>query len=125
MKILEIAFTVLPVTSLSKARHFYEKVIGLNATQVFEKGDMGFVEYDIGHGTLAIGCGAPLFKPSKDGGAIALEVDDFPSAIASLRSSGCPFAMEPSETPVCHMAVIADPDGNFLMIHKRKKAPIA
>ena len=120
MKINEIAFTILPVSSLAKGRRFYEDVLGLKATSVFEKGDMGFVEYDIAAGTLAIGCGAPLFKPSKEGGAIALEVEDFDAAISSLKKSDCPFAMEAQETPACRMAVITDPDGNFLMIHKRK-----
>jgi predicted enzyme related to lactoylglutathione lyase len=121
IKIIEIAFTVLPVSSLSKGRQFYEGVLGLKATSVFEKGEMGFIEYDIASGTLAIGCGAPLFKPSKDGGAIALEVEDFDQAISSLKEKNCVFAMEAHETPVCHMAVVIDPDGNFLMIHKRKK----
>jgi predicted enzyme related to lactoylglutathione lyase len=121
MKVTEIAFTVLPVTSLQKARQFYEGVVGLTPTHVFTKGDMGMVEYDIGPGTLAIGCGAPLFKPSKDGGAVALEVDDFDVAVAGLKDAKCPFALEPHETPVCRMAVVTDPDGNFLMIHKRKK----
>jgi predicted enzyme related to lactoylglutathione lyase len=118
---IEIAFTILPVSSLAKGREFYEGVLGLRATSVFGKGDMGFVEYDIGHGTLAIGCGAPLFKPSKDGGAIALEVDDFDAAITNLKQKDCTFAMDAQETPVCRMAVVKDPDGNFLMIHKRKK----
>jgi predicted enzyme related to lactoylglutathione lyase len=117
----EIAFTILPVSSLTKARPFYEGVLGLKATSVFEKGNMGFIEYDIGSGTLAIGCGAPLFKPSKEGGAVALEVDDFNGAILSLKSQDCAFAMDAQETPACQMAVITDPDGNFLMIHKRKK----
>lgn len=119
---VEIAFTVLPVSSLSKARDFYEGVLGLKATSVFEKSDMGFIEYDIGAGTLAIGCGAPLFKPSADGGAVALEVADFDAAIADLKRKDCAFAMEPQATPVCRMAVVKDPDGNFLMIHKRKQA---
>lgn len=119
---IEIAFTVLPVSSLTKGRQFYEGVLGLKATSVFEKGDMGFIEYDIGSGTLAIGCGAPLFKPTKDGGAIALEVDDFDAAITSLKTQDCAFAMEAQETPMCRMAVVKDPDGNYLMIHKRKKS---
>lgn len=117
----EIAFTVLPVSSLTQGRQFYEGVLGLKATSVFDKGDMGFIEYDIGTGTLAIGCGAPLFKPSKDGGAIALEVQDFDIALSNLKQKDCVFAMEAQETPVCRMAVIKDPDGNFIMIHKRKK----
>jgi predicted enzyme related to lactoylglutathione lyase len=28
--------------------------------------------------------------------------------------------MEPIETPVCFMAVVADPDGNQILIHHRK-----
>jgi predicted enzyme related to lactoylglutathione lyase len=121
MNITEIAFTVLPVSSLSTARKFYEGILGLKPSHVFEKEDMGMIEYDIGAGTLAIGCGAPLFKPSKDGGAVALEVEDFEAAIATLKKSGCNFALETHETPVCRMAVVTDVDGNFLMIHKRKK----
>jgi predicted enzyme related to lactoylglutathione lyase len=120
MKITEIAFTVLPVLSLKKARAFYEGVLGLKPSKVFEKDEMGMVEYDIGAGTLAIGCGSPLFKPSKDGGAVALEVEDFAAAIDHLKRSGCAFSLEGTETPVCRMAVVSDPDGNFLMFHKRK-----
>jgi predicted enzyme related to lactoylglutathione lyase len=120
MKFTEIAFTVLPVLSLPKAREFYEGTLGLVPTMVFEKGEMGFVEYDLGPSTLAIGSGAPLFKPSKDGGAVALEADDFDAAIQRLKEKGVGFAMDPAETPVCRMAVVTDPDGNFLMIHKRK-----
>jgi len=120
MRVTEIAFTVLPVSSLTKGREFYEGVIGLKPTLIYEKDDRGMVEYDIGAGTLAIGCGAPLFKPAKDGGAVALEVADFEIALAALKKNGCSFALEAHETPYCRMAVVADPDGNFLMIHKRK-----
>lgn len=120
MKILEIAFTVLPVTDLARARTFYEYVLQLTATSVFEKDGMGFIEYDIGPGTLAIGCGAPLFKPTKEGGAVALEVEDFAATMAELEAAGVAIAMPAYETPVCHMATIADPDGNFILIHKRK-----
>jgi hypothetical protein len=49
-----------------------------------------------------------------------LEVDDFDAAINRLRATGCTFRLEPMETPVCHMAVVFDPDGNSLMIHRRK-----
>jgi hypothetical protein len=31
-----------------------------------------------------------------------------------------PFAAEPFETPCCHMAVVQDPDGNKIIIHKLK-----
>ena len=78
MKITELAFTVLPVTNLAKARTFYEGVLGLKPAHIFEKDGMGMIEYSIGTGTLSIGSGAPIFKPAKDGGAVALEVEDFP-----------------------------------------------
>ncbi len=120
MKITELAFTVLPVTNLAKARTFYEGVLGLKPANIFEKDGMGMIEYSIGTGTLSIGSGAPIFKPAKDGGAVALEVEDFQEAVDSVRKHGAPFILEPYETPVCHMAVFADPDGNFLMFHKRK-----
>ena len=120
MKAIEIAFTVLPVSDLKVARSFYEEVLNLKATSVFEKDGMGMIEYDIGPGTLAIGSGAPLFKPTKDGGAIALEVEDFEKAMANLKSQGVNVVMDAFETPVCFMATIADPDGNYIIIHKRK-----
>jgi predicted enzyme related to lactoylglutathione lyase len=47
-------------------------------------------------------------------------VDDFAAAIARLTENGCPFRVEPLETPVCHMAIVSDPDGNSLVIHGRK-----
>ena len=73
-------------------------------------------------GTLSIGAGAPLFKPASGGGVVALEVDDFAAAVSRLREHGVRFMAEPHETPVCHLATVADPDGNLIIIHKRKPA---
>lgn len=120
MKIIEIAFIGYPVTDLQRARRFYEGVLGLKESQFFNWGDHGWVEYDIGAGTLCIGNGLTDWKPSAGGGSVGLEVEDFDAAIARLRSSGCPFVLEPLETPVCHMAVVSDPDGNSITIHRRK-----
>ena len=122
MKIVAIAFTVYGVTDLARARRFYEEALGLAATKEYVKGNLGMVEYDIGAGTLAIGAGAPQFKPASAGGVVALEVDDFDAAVRRLREHGVKFMAEPHETPVCHMVTIADPDGNLLLIHRRKSA---
>ena len=52
-----------------------------------------------------------------------LEVEeDFDAAIATLKQNNVKFRMEPMETPVCHMAMVFDPDGNTLCIHKRKQS---
>ena len=86
----------------------------------FGTGDTGYVEYDIGSGTLSIGNATPDWGPSAGGGSIGLEVENFDAAIARLKSSGCQFRLEPLETPVCHMAVVTDPDGNSVTVHRRK-----
>ena len=97
-----------------------ETTLGLKESRFFGNEKQGFVEYDIGLGTLAIGIGAPEWKPSRGGGSVALEVDDFSGAMNRLRECGCTFTLEPMETPVCHMAAVLDPDGNSVMIHQRK-----
>jgi predicted enzyme related to lactoylglutathione lyase len=61
-----------------------------------------------------------MFKPGPDGCSAALEVEDFDAAVAHLRANHVKFRIEPTATPVCHMAMIFDPDGNSICIHKRK-----
>jgi predicted enzyme related to lactoylglutathione lyase len=59
--------------------------------------------------------------PSKDGCSVALEVDDFDSAIAELEKANVEFHFGPLETPVCHMAFVRDPDENSIGIHRRRE----
>ena len=122
MKITEIAFVCYAVSGLKSARPFYEGILGLKPTleYVGPDGDMGMVEYDLGGGTFAIGCGAPMFKPGGNKVAVALEVDDFAAAVKHLREHAVKFLMEPMDNRPCQMALIADPDGNPIMMHKRK-----
>ena len=124
MKVIELAFTVNPVTDLRRARDFYERVLSLEPAMTYEGEGTGWVEYEIGSGVLAIGSGAEQFKPSVHGSSAALEMEDFEVAIRELKANGSSFAFEPIETPVCHMAIVLDPDGNTIIIHKRK-APAA
>jgi len=117
--ISEVAFFCYPVTDIARSRAFYEGVLQLKPSQVTEKPGMTWIEYDIGATTLCIGI-APGWTPSTEGGNVALEVDDFEKSVAALKAKNVPFTMEPLETPVCHMAIISDPDGSRLLIHKRK-----
>ncbi len=120
MNITEIAFCSYPVTNVARARSFYEGVLGLTATYEKDMGAQGhWIEYDIGSGTLGIGC-APGWKPSSDGCTVALEVSDFSAAVTELTNAKVPVRMGPFETPVCHMIMVSDPDGNTVIIHKRK-----
>ena len=120
MKFLEIAFTAYPATDLAKSRAFYEGILGMEPASTFiENDDCGWVEYELGPHVLAIGQ-APGMNPSPDGPSCGLECEDFDKTIAALKDAEVPFKMEPFDTPVCRMAMVLDPAGNVLIIHKRK-----
>ena len=120
LKIQSVAFTSYPVTDLARARAFYEGILGLKFEKGSERDGMGFAEYEINGGYFSILNGVPGWTPSDHGPAIAFEVEDFDAAIADLRAKGVEFAMDPFPTPVCHMALIFDPDHNQIIIHKLK-----
>lgn len=120
MKVIEIAFSTYPVTDVARARAFYEGVLGLKVTVNQDMGERGhWIEYDIGAGTLGIGR-YPGWKPTGDGCTVGLEVENFDEAIAAITAANTPIKMGPMETPICHMAMVSDPDGNTVVIHKRK-----
>jgi predicted enzyme related to lactoylglutathione lyase len=118
MKINNIAFVGIPVTDMNRAREFYEGVLGLAVSDEMMGGK--WIEYTVGGYTLAIANVGEQWRPSDQGTGAALEVENFEQAINELRSQGVRFAAEPFETPCCHMAVVQDPDGNKLIIHKLK-----
>ena len=80
---------------------------------------MSWVEYEVGATTLGVGS-HPAWQPSRDGTTVAFEVEDIDAAIEELRTQGVEFDMDKIETPVCWMAQFRDPDGNKLLVHKRK-----
>jgi predicted enzyme related to lactoylglutathione lyase len=116
--ITEISFTGTPVTDIKRAREFYEGTLGLKPTM--ESAGGMWVEYTIGGSTFAIGCYGDVWKPSSDGTAVAFEVDNVDAEISRLKSRGVKVVMEPMDTPVCKFGIIHDPDGNGILIHKRK-----
>jgi predicted enzyme related to lactoylglutathione lyase len=59
-------------------------------------------------------------KPSPDGTSVAIEVEDFDAAIKSLREKKARILDDNVESPVCRMAIVQDPDGNKIIIHKLK-----
>ena len=118
MKVTKIGFVAIPVTDINRARAFYEGVLGLEVSEMMMEGK--WIEYAAGDDTLAIANVGDEWKPSDQGTGAALEVEDFDAAIAKLKVAVIRFAAEPFETPCCHMAVVQDPDGNKLIIHKLK-----
>ncbi len=118
MKIKAIGFVAVPVTNIGQARSFYEEVLGLRTSDEMMGGK--WIEYAVGEDTLAIANVSDTWTPSDQGTGAAFEVEDFDDAIDRLKDQHVRFATEPFETPCCYMAVVQDPDGNKLIIHKLK-----
>jgi predicted enzyme related to lactoylglutathione lyase len=116
--IKEVAFVAIAVSDKERARKFYQETLGLIPART--QMDGAWVEYDLGPTTIGVGC-HPAWQPSRDGTTIAFEVDDIDAAFDKLSERGVTFDVEKTETPVCWMAQFRDPDGNKLLIHKRKK----
>jgi predicted enzyme related to lactoylglutathione lyase len=121
-KVTELAFCCYAVTDMKRARAFYEGILNLKPTTVTDSDHNQWVEYEFGPYALAIGCAPGMFKPSPDGCMAALEVEGFDAAIAHLRANNVKFRVEPMDCPSCRMAMIFDPDGNSICIHKRNKS---
>jgi len=113
----EVAFIAIAVSDKERARKFYQETLELKPTRTQMEG--AWVEYDLGATTIGVGC-HPAWQPSRDGTTIAFEVNDIDVVIAKLKERGVQFDLEKLETPVCWMAQFRDPDGNKLVVHKRK-----
>src|SRR5882757_7399645 len=98
----EIAFIAYPVTDVARARKFYEGVLGLQPNAPVKSDSQAWIEYDIGPGTLGIGC-SDQWKPSRDGASVALEVEDFDTAVETLKTNKIDFVMGPFDLPSCQM----------------------
>lgn len=113
--IKEIAFTIYPVTDMARARKFYEEILGLKADEGFGE---SWIEYDVGGTTFGI---TNAFADATPAASVAFEVDDFDAEVARLQAAKVTLKGEVNDFPSCRMVLIADPDGNTLCIHQRKK----
>ena len=117
MLIKHVAFFAYPVSDIPRARSFYEGVLGLRLAQNFRD---EWLEYDVAGTTFALTTMVPDRTPGAHGGFLALEVDDLDSWATHLKAKGTPFLLDLTDTPVCRMLVVADPDGNGVTLHARK-----
>jgi predicted enzyme related to lactoylglutathione lyase len=116
----KVAFTMYPVTDMARAKSFYEETLGLPAAKELVAGK--WVEFDLPQGgCFALSTMVPDSAPSDTaGGSLAFEVDDINALVETLKSKGVTLKMDVFESPVCHMAVVVDTEGNAFMLHQLK-----
>jgi predicted enzyme related to lactoylglutathione lyase len=115
--IKHVAFTVYPVSDMSRARAFYEGALGLAVSEDFEN---HWVEYAPGGGGVFALSDMPQVgrADAQAGGTVAFEVDDVDAMTGMVRAAGGMVAVEPFDTPVCRLSVVLDPEGNSVILHR-------
>ncbi|RKX32664.1 VOC family protein [bacterium] len=113
----DIAFYLVSVSDMAGSRAFYTGVLGLKETANWND---KWVEYDLGHGTLALTTMSE--EPEKGGGGamIALEVSDLDGAFSTLKEMGVAVPDKPWASPACRGLQIKDPDGYAILLHETK-----
>jgi len=113
MKVRAIDFVVACVSDVKRSKAFYQDVLGIEDPILFESGP--WLEFDTKPVAFAL-----MQDEHSPNTSVALAVHDVREAVEELRAKGVTVLMEPIDTPSCIMAIIANPDGNNIVIHQRK-----
>ena len=116
IKVRAVDFVVYNSSNMKRSKAFYHDVLGLGKGGEYASFWAEFATKPV---TVAL-CSPSKRSPWRGSTAVALAVDDVYAAVEALRRKGVKILMEPEETGVCHMAFIADPDGNRICLHQRK-----
>ena len=116
MNILGIDYTYFAVRDMQRSLAFYRDLLGIPLSYIIFEDT--WAEFEINSSALVLGEGDNITPPG--GGTVALAVDDVRSTVEELEKEGVPVNWSPDESPVCYFAVVEDPDGNRIIIHKRK-----
>jgi catechol 2,3-dioxygenase-like lactoylglutathione lyase family enzyme len=112
-------FVQYTVSDLETSVAFYRDRLGLALESLHE--DLGWAEFALPPTTLALYEPADdgPFSPGTGGVSVAFAVDDVEAAVEELREDGLTVPMEPIGTGVCDTAMVEDPDGNPIVLHRR------
>ncbi len=113
MRVERVDFVTVPARDPARTRAWYREVLGLPADP--NNPD----ELTAGQVTLA------FWNPEADGlefspnlGGVAVRVADVEAACAEVESRGATVSGR-QDTGVCHMGFLQDPDGNWVILHRR------
>jgi predicted enzyme related to lactoylglutathione lyase len=114
----KIAFTMFPIVDPTRARAFYEDVLGL--TRGLSSPDGTWTEYDLpGGGCLALFRHPdPRFARPPGGASVAFEVADLDALNQRLVAAGVTYQGDMVHGPRCRMSNILDSEGNGLILHQ-------
>lgn len=119
MQATAVDFVSYTVSDIDASVSFYRDALGLELESYDE--ELGWAEFAAPPTTLALGEYNPNvpIAPGEGGVGVALAVDDVEAAVEELESDGTAVLLEPVDTGVCDMAMVGDPDGNPVMLHRR------
>jgi predicted enzyme related to lactoylglutathione lyase len=116
IKVRAVDFVVYNASNMKRSKRFYSELLGLKRGGEFTS---FWAEFATKPTTLCL-CAPDKGSKWRGKTAIALAVDDVYAAVEKLRKRGVRILMPATTTGVCHMAFIADPDGNRICLHQRK-----
>ena len=117
MKVSAIDFVQISVSDMGRAVRFYRDTLGMDfPLSGGDNMDWNWKEFDSPPVALALDSDGP--GPGQV--SLALAVDDVTAAVEELRAKGVPIVVEPRDQDVCYAAVIRAPDGNQIILHRRK-----
>ncbi len=120
IQVRALDFAMYNTKNLRRTRAFYQKLFG------FKRGDEWndwWSEFATEPLTFCLNGTKHPRRPEWDWSGpacVALAVDDVRAAIAVCRKRRVKVLIPPTETNVCWMAWIADPEGNRICLHSRK-----
>lgn len=114
MGVRGVDFVVVNVADIDAAARFYREVAGVQAPLVQDSAS--WAELDLA--PVAMALRHDVADPGVNA-AIAFGVDDVDATVDALRAAGRPVLIEPRDSGGCRSALVTDPDGNLLLIHRR------
>mgnify|MGYP001576568387 CR=1 FL=1 len=116
MKVLATDFIMIPVSDMVQSIPLYRDTLGLEIEANIED---QWVELKAPSKTLALYQTDKPRRRSTTGIVVGLAVEDVEATVEELRQANIPIVMEPQHGEWCWTAVITDPDGNQIGLHRR------
>ncbi len=119
--ITHIAFSGYPCRDVAATRAWYEANLGLHFVGPYvEDGVERYNEVHLGDTAFSLVWWEWNGRAAGTGAGVVFEVDDLDATLRSLSERS--VATEPiTETPVCRMSVVHDPEGNRIGLHQQKR----